>query len=542
MIDEKEVSKKILGWYEDLKKERLPWEDEWYEIAKFLDPRRENLFNINYETNVKTGKHIFDGTAISAHRLLVDGLMGYLVSPSLNWFRTRMADRKLEKLPGVKEWLEEVDKHFYSIFRRSNFYVQMPSFLAIGTSTGTATMYFGENPKKKVIYFDVLHPLEAYIGTDEYDNVNTLFRVFKMKARNILEKFKEDELDKDLIKKLEKTPEEKYEILHAVFPRKQRIVGKLDRKNKPYASFYILLDKGQILRESGFDTFPYVVWWWEKNKYEPYGRSPAFDALADIKALNQISRTLLKAANRAVDPPYNAPASLKGRISLKPNAFNYYENPEEIIRPIETTINYPIGADREQKKQEAIKQHFKVEFFLMLANATRRMTATEIVERQGEKAALMEAPIARLSADVLNPIFDRIFEIELRRGRLPEIPQSLKDYEGAEMEIDYTGPLAQAQKRLFRTQGIDRSLERVLPIAQEKPDVIDNIDWDELVREIMDADGMPQKIIVPPEKVNKIRALRAQAQVQQAKMEQAQQVAEMMPKLAQAQQAGGENV
>jgi len=259
MIDEKEVSKKILGWYEDLKKERLPWEDEWYEIAKFLDPRRENLFNINYETNVKTGKHIFDGTAISAHRLLVDGLMGYLVSPSLNWFRTRMADRKLEKLPGVKEWLEEVDKHFYSIFRRSNFYVQMPSFLAIGTSTGTATMYFGENPKKKVIYFDVLHPLEAYIGTDEYDNVNTLFRVFKMKARNILEKFKEDELDKDLIKKLEKTPEEKYEILHAVFPRKQRIVGKLDRKNKPYASFYILLDKGQILRESGISLCSMVV-------------------------------------------------------------------------------------------------------------------------------------------------------------------------------------------------------------------------------------------------------------------------------------------
>lgn len=533
MKDEEKL-KKIRKWFEALKDKRKPWEKEWEDISKFLDPKRETLFST--KEKVKVGKYIYDGTPISAHKLLVEGLMGYLISPSLAWFRLRLVDREIEEQPGVKLWLQEVEKEFYSLFRRSNFYGQIYSLLDIGSSFGTATMYFEKVGPGGELSFNTLHPMEAYISTDARDKPNAVFRVFKMRLRVLAEEFPEAvEEDKELQNMIENEPEEKIEILHAVFPRKERVVGIDINTNLPWASYYILLDKNKILRESGYRYFPYVVWWWEKNRYEDYGRSPAWEALADIKALNQMGKTLLKAGNLAVEPPINAPERMKGMIRLKPNGINYIESPDDRIEPINLLGNYPIGVDREEKKQEAIKKHFRVEFFLMLANATRRMTATEIIERQGEKAALLEAPITRLSTDVLNPIFDRIFEIEWQAGRIPKPPAGL---EGKEIEIDYIGPLAQAQRRLFRTQGTDRFLERAIPIIQLNPNVADNIDWDELIREYAEADNVPQKILNPKDKVAELRRLKEEVSRMQAMLQIAQQQAEQYPKLAKAPEPG----
>ena len=533
MKDEEKL-KKIRKWFEALKDRRKPWEKEWEDISKFLDPKRETLFST--KEKVKVGKYIYDGTPISAHKLLVEGLMGYLISPSLAWFRLRLVDREIEEQPGVKLWLQEVEKEFYSLFRRSNFYGQIYSLLDIGSSFGTATMYFEKVGPRGELSFNTLHPMEAYISTDARDKPNAVFRVFKMRLRVLAEEFsKAVEEDKELQDMIENEPEEKIEILHAVFPRKERVVGIDINTNLPWASYYILLDKNKILRESGYRYFPYVVWWWEKNRYEDYGRSPAWEALADIKALNQMGKTLLKAGNLAVEPPINAPERMKGMIRLKPNGINYIESPDDRIEPINLLGNYPIGVDREEKKQEAIKKHFRVEFFLMLANATRRMTATEIMERQGEKAALLEAPITRLSTDVLNPIFDRIFEIEWQAGRIPKPPAGL---EGKEIEIDYIGPLAQAQRRLFRTQGTDRFLERAIPIININPAVADNIDWDELIREYAEADNVPQKILNPKDKVAELRRLKDEVSRMQAMLQIAQQQAEQYPKLAKAPEPG----
>src|SRR3546814_4077959 len=48
---------------------------------------------------------------------------------------------------------------------------------------------------------------------------------------------------------------------------------------------------------------PYMVPRWSKDAGEIYGRSPGWNALPDQKMLNEMSRTVLKAAQKAVDPP-----------------------------------------------------------------------------------------------------------------------------------------------------------------------------------------------------------------------------------------------
>jgi hypothetical protein len=102
-------------------------------------------------------------------------------------------------------------------------------------------------------------------------------------------------------------------------------------------------------------------------------------------------------------------------------------------------------------------------------------------------------------------MFERIFDIEMNAGRLPEPPEALRR-PGVKMSIQVMGPLAQAQKRLFKTQGILQSMEILEPMAKVFPNINDWIDEEILARELLQEYGMPEKIIRKPQQVAAKRA------------------------------------
>ena len=99
------------------------------------------------------------------------------------------------------------------------------------------------------------------------------------------------------------------------------------------------------------------------------------------------------------------------------------------------------------------------------------------------------------------------------------------------MRIEYIGPLAQILRRNFSTQGITRSMEQVLPFVQFNPDILDNIDFDEMTAQLMIGNGMPQKVMRSKEDVQNIRMARAQAQAQQMQAERMNELAKNLPNL-----------
>lgn len=516
MTEEKkdtELSKEIIKRQKQLEQIRQPWEALWQDIADYVIPRLSDIKGTE-QKGQKKGTSVYDGTAISALELLADGLHGYLVSPAIQWFRLRMANRLIEDIPEVKEWLQEVEKALYSAFQRSNFYEAMSEYFMDGGSIGTATIYTEEDIKNDRVVFSVRHPREIYISEDMFGTVDTVFRKFKLTARQAVQRFGKEILSDKLKYAAENSPDQEFDFIHAVYPREEYDGAKKNAENKPFASVYVQVDGSILASVGGYSSFPYSVWRWRKVSNEIYGRSPASDALVDILGLNQMSKTMLGAAQLSVEPPYNIPAEMRGKVRIIPHGMNYYEDPGRVPFPVNTGINYPIGADREERKQNAIEQHFKVDFFLMLARAERRMTATEIVERMGEKAAVLGTTIGRLNTEALNPIIDRAFEIELNKttSTIQPVPEAILEFAGENIDVDYMGPLAQAQKRLFRTQGVMSSLERIMPIIQANPEVADIIDWDEVSREILDSYGMPQKAIRTKEDVEALRQQREQIQ------------------------------
>ena len=537
---------KLLQRAKELEEVRRDYETGmWDDICRFVNPRREDIQSYDYTRTKgrKRGTNSYNGTPLSALNTWADGMQGFLISESLNWFRSEMNIPELNDIDEIREWLQEYDRAMYGAFRRSNFYATLGLYMRDAGSIGTATLYTDEDIIGKRAVHTCIHPREVFIDENRFGEVDTVFRKFELTARQAYSMFK-DKCSNAIIQNNEKKPSHKHLFWHAVFPNDDKWIQK--RGNKKYRSIYFMAEDNKdgksTVKDSGYSVMPYSVWRFRKNSDEVYGYSPAADALVEVFSLNQISKDLLEAGHLSVKPALNIPEEMRGNVRITPNGYNYYSG-DKGISPVHTGINFPIGIDREERLQKSIEDKYRVEFFLTLARAEREMTAYEIMERQSEKAVLMGPQVDQLYREGIRPIFDIVHGIEDRAGRLPEPPDILREYEylleePINVNINLTGPLSQSQKRLFKMQPIKNAVNELAPMAQLFPEVLDRINADEMAEEILESANFPQKLIRSDEEVAQLRQQRAEQTQQQQMMQQAQAMAEAVPKLSKPIEAG----
>jgi len=336
--------------------------------------------------------------------------------------------------------------------------------------------------------------------------------------------------------RVETDPFGKAKIIHACFPRAEREPGKVDSLNKSWASLYIdsQFNENKFIDEGGYDTFPYLVWRWRKNSDEIYGRSPATDTIQDILRLNQVSKTNLEIAQLGGMPPLNVPAAMKGMERIVPRGYNYYTKPDEMIFPINLAQNYPLTKDQEEEIKDQIRNSFRTKMFLLMDQLEGGpYTATEIRERQGEKATVQGPMIGRLNSECLIPLIKRTFHICDRNGLIPFPPPDLQ--QGGRIHIEFQGPLALQTKKYHQTQGIDTGMAFIAGMKDMFPESLDNVDADELIRIGMDSKSVPQKVIRERPQVTEVRRIRleemARKEQEAVAMEQQELLAQNAQKL-----------
>jgi hypothetical protein len=104
----------------------------------------------------------------------------------------------------------------------------------------------------------------------------------------------------------------------------------------------------------------------------------------------------------------------------------------------------------------------------------------------------------------------------LRAGVIPPAPASLR---GQEYVIEYTSPLAKAQ-RAADLNSMSNFLGMVGQMASFVPTVLDKLNSDDIVDRQADMHNVPPSIVRSPEEVAVIRQQRAQQQAQMAQMQQ----------------------
>ena len=518
----------ILQKREYLEKVREPWKNRWEEITKFVLPRR-SLFDFSRDHRAsKVTSSIYDGTPLSSLILLTDGLQGYMTSPATDWFHFTMSIDRINDLPGVRKWLQEVEKRIYYLLQQSNFYEVIGEVFLDGGSIGTATMYVEENEHHNGIRFLSRHPKSIYIAENRQKRVDTVFDRYYMTRKDLIKYYGKAKFDQTFLDRTKDNPYEELKVTRAIFPREERDYYKIDNLNMPIASITVLEDERILLSESGFNSMPYIVWRWRTNSDEWYGRSPADDAISDILRSNQIAKATMEAAEKAARPPYMYPADQADYfrdLNLIPNMGIPKGNNGDTVEYLTNTGSYPISKDISEEIQTAIRTHFRTDFFLMISNMQQKnMTATQVIEMQGEKAATLGPIVSRISSELLDPMFDRVFDIAMNAGWLPPLPMALQQLPGAEMKVDYVGTLAQAQKRYHQTQGINQALQQTIPLLEYFPESKDYIDGDVLFKKLFHANSMPEDIIRDDKAVDGIRNNRAK---QQQALQQTAQLGEM---------------
>lgn len=255
--------------------------------------------------------------------------------------------------------------------------------------------------------------------------------------------------------------------------------------------------------------------------------------------MNIIKKSSLQIAQTSAEPPMLASQEMHD-IDLSPRGITYKPTKDSTLEPVRTGENYPITLQELANYEQAVKDWFYVDYFLALQEKQGKMTATEVMELQGEKAATLSTFIVSLN-EFLSNIITRTFNLLYRAGMLPPVPVSLEGQQSI-LKIDFTGPLAQNQKKYHQMGGTVQALSAVGPIIQMFPNAGDFIDGDELMKSTMEGMGMPQNIIREDDDVKKVREERIKAQqeaaAQQQQMAMAQALMQNANKMGQAPQEG----
>jgi hypothetical protein len=508
-----DLTKSLLSRFEKLEGQRQNWETHWQEVADYMQPRKADVTKQRARGD-KRMEQVFDSSPIQAVELLAASLHGMLTNPATPWFTLRFKDEEIDNNDEAKLWLESSTDAMYTAFNRSNFQQEIFELYHDLITFGTAAMFIEEDDDD-IIKFSTRHINEVFIAENDKGRIDTIYRKFKISARAAIQKFGES-VSADVQTKAKKDPYEEIEILHAVYPRADFNPNKKDKANMPFESVYIEFKNGNELSVSGFREFPFVVPRYLKASNEIYGRSPAMTALPDVKMLNEMSKTTIKAAQKQVDPPLLVPDDgFLLPVRTVPGGLNFYRSgTRDRIEPLNIGANNPLGLNMEEQRRDSIRAVFYVNQLMMQQGP--QMTATEVIQRNEEKMRLLGPVLGRLQSELLKPLIDRVFAILLRNNMLPPAPEFLS---GRDIEIEYVSPLAKAQKST-ELQSIIRTVEILGSLANVAP-VFDYINFDNLVKHLADIVGVPQKILKSQSEVN---AERQQAQQQQQEMQQMQQL------------------
>jgi hypothetical protein len=256
--------------------------------------------------------------------------------------------------------------------------------------------------------------------------------------------------------------------------------------------------------------------------------------------LQTLERRTAQAIDKVLNPPMVADVSMKNEpASLLPGGVTYVANlAQSGFKPAYEVPPDIRGAEEKiAKAEDRIKSTFFADLFLMISQLDTVRTATEIIERKQEKMLMLGPFLERSQFELINPFITRVFAVMYRAGLVPPAPREIR---GRAFDIECVSTLADAQKSTATT-GIERLVAFVGNLAAAKPETLDNVDFDETVREYADLVGVTQKLIVAQEKRDKLRQQRNQQMQQQMMLQQSMAAAQGAKTLSDTDVGGGQN-
>jgi hypothetical protein len=542
------MRKRHFNRYLELKNEyEESWMSKHKDISDFIYNNGGRFEDDEHDQNrgERRDEEILDNTPTTAHRSLVSGLYSGITSPASDWFRLTIDNPQLKEVQTIRAYFEECTRIIKSDLFKSNFYTSAESVYGELSAFGTACMQVDED-FDTIFRFTPYTMGEYYVDTDHRNRVDSVYRVFQMRAKNVVRKFGIDNVSTNVKNAViaPKSGNEWVKILHVQEPNVDRDITMMDARNKPFISVYYEKDRNENqppLRVSGYDSQPFVGPRWSVAGSATWGVGPGELALGDVKQLMEVVEDMLVAIKKSISPPVVVSAQA-GDVQVNTGA-RQVTWVNEVTKGQQPVISpaYQVDTDIEkvllliQMLHQRIRSTFFVDlFFALSAQDNRQKTATEIIAMQQELLRLLGPVIERLIPEMLRPILQRCFEIEQRMGRLPEAPEEIQ---GMDIKVEIISLIAQAQALTIITP-IEQFLTMASSMAQTWPEVLDKVDADQALDLAGIALGIDSSMINSDEVVQSIREFKAQQIANQQLQDQATQSISNAQQLSQTDTAG----
>lgn len=505
-MSENKIGTQVCQKHGKLKSGRTNWDSHWKEIAEYFIPEKNNIYNSQVPGEKKHNK-LFSSAAIQANEFLASALHGLLTNPATVFFGFSTGDKSVDKIKEVQEWLQDTTHKMITVLNQSNFQTEIHEvYLDLG-SFGTSILRVEEDPET-VVRFAARPIYEAYIDENFKGQIDTVSYEYKKPLRHLAQEFGVENLSKELQDMIAKDSSMDVEVIHLVQPNSDFNPFGNKARQKKFVSYHVVKETGDVISIKGFNENPYIVPRWIKSPGEIYGRSPGMKALSDAKMLNVMKKTIIEGAQLAIRPPLQVPDDgVLLPIIMKPGGTNYFRaGSKDRIEAIQTGARPDLGEALLAEVKQSIKEAFFIDQLSVVLGD--RATATEVMQRREENLRIFSPVIGRQEYELLRPLIERVFGIMNRKGMILPAPQIIQ---GKNLQVRYTSEIARAQQtadadKLGRIFGI------IGPLAGAKPEMLDNFNEDEIVKDLAERFGLPASYIESDEVISAIRQSRAKAQ------------------------------
>jgi hypothetical protein len=545
-MDRLDERKRALQRWNTLKKDREQgWDSHWKSIANNLLPRQSRFFTDSRNRGGDRNQDIIDSAGTRALRTLSAGMMAGMTSPARPWFRLSLPDEDLAATHNVKVWLDDVTKLLLRIFRKSNTYNALHFMYRELGGFGTGLSVVQPN-FDRIIHHNTMTVGEYALGTSHEGYVDKLGREFKLTVEQAIQWFGYNSVSATTRNAYDNgNYSREISVMHLLQPNTNREPGKRDKYNMAYKSCYWDAKESDgpesgLLSEGGYRDFPALGPRWDVLWGDTYGSSPGMDALGDLLQLQHNQRAKAKVIDYQTDPPLQAPLALRNQnADFLPGGVSYYDSaqPQGGVRTaFDVKLDPNVLLEDIRDVRERINSAFFADMFLMIAQADKNMTATEVAERHEEKLLMLGPVLERLHNELLDPMVTMTFQRCVETGILPPLPEELN---GQELQVEFVSMLAQAQKAV-NVNAVDRLVGHIGMLAQASgdPSGFDKFDGDKSIERYADQLGVDPDLIVSDDKVALVRQQRAQAIAQQQQAEMAEKLAGAAGKLGGVQTGG----
>ena len=378
----------------------------------------------------------------SLGNIVLDKFVNYMQSnvtpPFMRWSELAAG----EGLPDeIKDQLnpmwEETTRVGFEMLTASNFYVMMgENYLDLGIGTGTFIVHEGD--ENIPLIFSIVHPKDIIIYEDMFGLPKIKFVERKIEACQIKEIWPDAQIGSELQRKISNNPLGEVDIIYCTFKS-----GNLFNYWVIDVSDWSVIVKKKMSRDAIITTRL------GKVPGEAYGRGPVLKSIEDLQTYNKGKEyQLISEAYNTFGLYTIADSSIvnPNTMKLQPGMFikvsSNGQNPS--IAPLPSAGN----TQNQQIMLGQLKQDIETNMLndRLPPDTGAVRSATEMGIRYETNESNRQPLVARLSHELVQPLWQNIVSIMWNREMLPEdLPAEFTNIDNLLTEVRITSPIAKQQ-------------------------------------------------------------------------------------------------